>query len=169
MCLILSVLAPLLYDAFGSQTLYILSMLMLTVCVLCFHLICYHQSSSSCSSIWFHFYIWTRNLRCVCAHSYYYVTHFSVKDYWVQLTIFSIDRTFKTNYSHNTCRVVINHRKGGDWKHLGPWLVLVINDNIMLYVTNVCFAETNGKLGRMTGRSTTTVKTIPEIKTRSDG
>jgi hypothetical protein len=30
---------------------YILSMLMLTVCVLCFHLICYHQSSSSCSSI----------------------------------------------------------------------------------------------------------------------
>jgi hypothetical protein len=30
---------------------YILSMLMLTVCVLCFHLICYHQSSSSYSSI----------------------------------------------------------------------------------------------------------------------
>jgi hypothetical protein len=27
----------------------------------------------------------------------------------------------------------------------------VINDNIMLYVTNVCFAETNGKLGRITG------------------
>jgi hypothetical protein len=51
MCLLLSILAPLLYDAFGSQTLYILSMLMLTVCVLCFHLICYHQSSSSCSSI----------------------------------------------------------------------------------------------------------------------
>jgi hypothetical protein len=47
-------------------------------------------------------------------------------------------------------------------------LVLVINDNVMLYVTNVCFAETNGKLGRMTGRSTTTVKTIPEIRTRSD-
>ena len=39
--------------------------------------------------------------------------------------------------------------------HLGPWLVLVINDNVMLYVTNVCFAETNGKLGRMTGKSTT--------------
>jgi hypothetical protein len=55
------------------------------------------------------------------------------------------------------------------WKHLGPWLVLVINDNVMLYVTNVCFAETDGKLGRMTGRSTTTVKTIPEIRTRSDG
>jgi hypothetical protein len=33
------------------------------------------------------------------------------------------------------------------WKHLGLWLVLVINDNVMLYVTNVCFAETNGKLG----------------------
>ena len=48
-------------------------------------------------------------------------------------------------------------------------MVLVINDNVMLYVTNVCFAETNGKLGRMTGRSTTTVKTIPEIRTRSDG
>jgi hypothetical protein len=26
-------------------------------------------------------------------------------------------------------------------KHLGPWLVLVINDNIRLYVTSVCFAE----------------------------
>ena len=44
-----------------------------------------------------------------------------------------------------------------------PWLVLVINDNVILYVTNVCFAEINGKLGRMTG------KTIPEIRTRSDG
>jgi hypothetical protein len=40
----------------------------------------------------------------------------------------------------------------------------VINDNVMLYVTNVCFAETNGKLGHITGRSTTTVKTISEIK-----
>jgi hypothetical protein len=29
----------------------------------------------------------------------------------------------------------------------------------------VCFAETNGKLGRITGRCTTTVKTIPEIRT----
>jgi hypothetical protein len=48
-------------------------------------------------------------------------------------------------------------------------LVLVINDNAMLYVTNVCFAETNGTLGRITGRSTTMVKTIPEIRTRSDG
>jgi hypothetical protein len=27
------------------------------------------------------------------------------------------------------------------WKHLGPWLVLVINDNIRLYVTNMCFVE----------------------------
>ena len=36
-------------------------------------------------------------------------------------------------------------------------------------MTNVCFAETNGKLGHMTGRSTTTEKTIPEIRTRSDG
>jgi hypothetical protein len=44
-------------------------------------------------------------------------------------------------------------------------LVLVINDNIMLYVTNVCFVETNGKLGRITGRCTTMVKTIPEIRT----
>jgi hypothetical protein len=26
----------------------------------------------------------------------------------------------------------------------------VINDNVILYVTNVCFAETNGKLGRIT-------------------
>jgi hypothetical protein len=34
MCLLFSVLAPLLYDAFGSQTLYILSMLMLTVCIM---------------------------------------------------------------------------------------------------------------------------------------
>jgi protein subunit release factor A len=43
-------------------------------------------------------------------------------------------------------------------------LVLVINDNVILYVTNVCFTETNGKLGRITGRCTTTVKTIPEIE-----
>jgi hypothetical protein len=48
-------------------------------------------------------------------------------------------------------------------------MVLVINDNVILYVTNVCFAETNGKLGHMIGRSTTTVKTISEIRTRSDG
>jgi hypothetical protein len=48
-------------------------------------------------------------------------------------------------------------------------LVLVINDNLMLYVTNVCFAKTNGKLGRITGRSTTMVKTIPAMRTRSDG
>jgi hypothetical protein len=54
------------------------------------------------------------------------------------------------------------------WKHLGLWLVLVINDNVILYVTNVCFAETNGKLGRITGKYTTTVKTIPEIRTWSD-
>jgi hypothetical protein len=27
------------------------------------------------------------------------------------------------------------------WKHLGPWLVLVINDNVILYVTNMSFAE----------------------------
>jgi hypothetical protein len=46
-----------------------------------------------------------------------------------------------------------------------PWLVLVINDNVILYVTTVCFAEVNGKLGRITGRCTTTVKTIPEIRT----
>jgi hypothetical protein len=44
-------------------------------------------------------------------------------------------------------------------------LVLVINDNVILYVTNVCFAETNGKLGRITGRCTTTVKTILKIRT----
>jgi hypothetical protein len=44
-------------------------------------------------------------------------------------------------------------------------LVLVINDNVILYVTNVCFAEINGKLGRITGRCTTTVKTIPKIGT----
>jgi hypothetical protein len=46
-----------------------------------------------------------------------------------------------------------------------PWLVLVINDNVILYVTNVCFVETNGKLSRITERCTTTVKTIPEIRT----
>ena len=44
-------------------------------------------------------------------------------------------------------------------------MVLVINDNIMLYVTNVCFAEANVKLGHITGRCTTTVKTILEIRT----
>jgi hypothetical protein len=44
-------------------------------------------------------------------------------------------------------------------------LVLVINDNVILYVTNVCFAEANGKLGHITGRCTTTVKTILEIRT----
>jgi hypothetical protein len=44
MCLLLSVLASLLYCAFDSQTLYILWILMLIVCVLCFHLICYHRS-----------------------------------------------------------------------------------------------------------------------------
>jgi hypothetical protein len=44
-------------------------------------------------------------------------------------------------------------------------MVLVINDNIMVYVTNVCFVETNGKLGRIKVRCTTTVKTIPEIRT----
>jgi hypothetical protein len=32
-------------------------------------------------------------------------------------------------------------------------------------VTNVCFAETNGKLCHITGRFTTMVKTIPEIRT----
>jgi hypothetical protein len=44
-------------------------------------------------------------------------------------------------------------------------MVLVINDNIILYVTNVWFAEANGKLGRITGRCTTMVKTISEIRT----
>jgi hypothetical protein len=60
----------------------------------------------------------------------------------------------------------ISHRL--QWKHLDPWLVLVINDNVILYVPNVCFAETNGKLGRITGRCTTTVKTIPKIRSWSD-
>jgi hypothetical protein len=32
--------------------------------------------------------------------------------------------------------------RGAAGRHLGPWLVLVINDNVILYVTNVCFAET---------------------------
>jgi hypothetical protein len=53
-------------------------------------------------------------------------------------------------------------------KASGPLLVLMINDNVILYVTNVCLAETNGKLGRITGRWTTTVKTIPKIRTLSD-
>jgi hypothetical protein len=43
-------------------------------------------------------------------------------------------------------------------------LVLVINDNVILYVTNMCFAETNGKLGHIIGRCTIMVKTIPKIK-----
>jgi hypothetical protein len=46
-----------------------------------------------------------------------------------------------------------------------PLVVLVINDNIILYVTNVCFAEAHGKLGHITGRCTTTMKTIPKIRT----
>jgi hypothetical protein len=89
----------------------------------------------------FHFIlIWTRNLCFVCAYTYYSIT-------WLFLSnLLSITNHLhywqKTNklLSHS-CRVVINHQKGGDWKHLGPWLVLVINDNIRLYVTNVCFAE----------------------------
>jgi hypothetical protein len=39
--------------------------LWLTVCVLCFHLICYHQSSSSCSLIWFHFYMNKKLTMCM--------------------------------------------------------------------------------------------------------
>jgi hypothetical protein len=62
------------------------------------------------------------------------------QNYWVYLTIFSIDRKTNKLLSHSY-RVVINHQKRGDWKHLGAWLVLVINDNVILYVTNVCFAE----------------------------
>jgi hypothetical protein len=54
MCLILSILAPLLYDDFTHKLYNMLLMLILTVCVLCFHLIRYHQSFSSCSSISFH-------------------------------------------------------------------------------------------------------------------
>jgi hypothetical protein len=50
-------------------------------------------------------------------------------------------------------------------KALGPWSVSMINDNVILYVTNVCFVETNGKLGRITSRCTTTVITIPKIRT----
>jgi hypothetical protein len=57
MYLILSVLAPLLYDDLTHKLYYMLSMLMLNVCVLCFHLIYYHQFSSSCSSISFHSYM----------------------------------------------------------------------------------------------------------------
>jgi hypothetical protein len=48
---------------------------------------------------------------------------------------------------------------GGDAKEVveglkasRPWMVLVINDNVILYVTNVCFAERNGKLGCITER-----------------
>ena len=116
-------------------------------------------------------------ISCLCEQETYVVYalilpillhDFLCQTYWVWLTIFTIDRKTNKLLSHS-CRVVINHQKWGDWKHLGHWLVLVINDNVILYVTNVCFAETNGKLGRMIGRSTTTVKTIPEIRTRSDG
>jgi hypothetical protein len=39
------------------------------------------------------------------------------------------------------------------------------DDNIILYVINVCFTETNRKLGRIIGRCTITVKTIPKIRT----
>jgi hypothetical protein len=55
MCLILSVLAPLLYDALTHKLYNMLLMFILTVCVLCFHLRCYHQSFSSCSLISFSF------------------------------------------------------------------------------------------------------------------
>ena len=165
MCLLLSVLAWCFWLTNSINTLVVYDWL----CVLCFHLIFYHQSSSS----WFIDLIsllYEQETYDVYALIPIIMPHtLSVKDYWVQLTIFSIDRNFKTNYSHKTCRVVINHQKGGDWKHLGPWLVLVINDNVILYVTNVCFAETNGKLGRITGWRTTTVKTILEKRTWSNG
>jgi hypothetical protein len=46
-----------------------------------------------------------------------------------------------------------------------PWLVLVINDNVRLYVTNVCFCRANGKLGHIIGSCATTVKTTPEMRT----
>jgi hypothetical protein len=36
-------------------------------------------------------------------------------------------------------------------------------------MTNVCFVETKGKVGRITGRCTTTVKTIPEIRCNTPG
>jgi hypothetical protein len=70
---------------------------------------------------------------------------------------------------HSQLLIIDSHIVHTKWKHLGPWLVLVINDNIILYVTNVCFVEANGKLGRITGRCTTTMKTIPEIRTWSNG
>jgi hypothetical protein len=44
---------------------------------------------------------------------------------WVSLTIFSIDRKTNKLLSHS-CRVIINHQKGGDWKHLGPWCVALL-------------------------------------------
>ena len=34
--------------------------------------------------------------------------------------------------SHTRGSIVINHQKGGDWKHLGPSWVSVINDNTWL-------------------------------------
>jgi hypothetical protein len=79
MCLILSVLAPLLYDNFTHKLYYVLLMLMLTVCVLCFHLICYHQSSSSCSSISFRSYMNKKLTLCMRSFLLLFYTHFLSK------------------------------------------------------------------------------------------
>jgi hypothetical protein len=78
---------------------------------------------------------------------------------FVKITIVYLDLYIQTN----------EQTKGNVvWKHLGPWLVLVINDNVILYVTNM-FCRDNGKLGRITESCTTTVKTILEMRTWSYG
>jgi hypothetical protein len=107
--------------------------------VLCFHLFCCHQSCSSCSWSLPHTFVNKILMLCMLLYLYSYMT-FLCQTYWVSLSIFSIDRKTNKSLSHS-CRVVINHQKGGDWKHLGPWFVLVISDNIRLYVTNMCFVE----------------------------
>jgi hypothetical protein len=114
-------------------------------------------------------FIWTRNLQCVCTHSYYYVTHSFCQKVLSITNHLLYWQKFQNKLLSQSCRVVINHQKRGDWKHLDPWLVLVINENVILHETNVCFAEANGKLGHITSRCTTTVKTTPEIRTWSNG
>ena len=44
----------------------------------------------------------------------------------------SMLKTSPIYFTHTRGSVVINHQKGRDWKHLGPYWVSVINDNTWL-------------------------------------
>jgi hypothetical protein len=139
-CMILSVLALHFCKMFISQTLWhALRMVLMIMCVMfspmmlspVFQFLFMDFISYLCEQETYVLYVLMLPILLL---DFFYQT------YWVSLTIFNIDR--KTNKSlSQSCRVVINHQKRGDWKHLGTWLVLVINDNMRLYVTNVCFAE----------------------------